>query len=154
VPVAAALGDAAGLAAALPAGGETILGPAFGGWDLSGGEWQRLAIARAFCGKRRGWWYSMSRPRPWTHWRSRRSISASRPRHSGTGRSREDHPSKTARMRCVPPPICSCFVILKRPSSPVCVTCGPPQISFEKSPIVYTLTWSSYFSPKKASAPA
>ena len=35
----------------LTAGYETILGPTFGGRDLSGGEWQRLATARSFMRK-------------------------------------------------------------------------------------------------------
>jgi ATP-binding cassette subfamily B protein len=32
----------------LPRGAETLLGPDVGGVDLSGGQWQRLALARAF----------------------------------------------------------------------------------------------------------
>jgi ATP-binding cassette subfamily B protein len=32
----------------LPAGFETVLGKWFGGTELSGGEWQRIALARAF----------------------------------------------------------------------------------------------------------
>ncbi len=35
-------------AARLPDGWETLLGPDVGGTDLSGGQWQRLALARAF----------------------------------------------------------------------------------------------------------
>ena len=55
------IGDAAAIAAAaeragaqgfigrLPAGYDTMLGREFlGGWDLSIGQWQRLALARAF----------------------------------------------------------------------------------------------------------
>ncbi|MBB6099934.1 ABC-type multidrug transport system fused ATPase/permease subunit [Deinobacterium chartae] len=33
---------------ALPQGPDTLLGKAFGGTELSGGQWQKLAIARAF----------------------------------------------------------------------------------------------------------
>jgi ATP-binding cassette, subfamily B, bacterial len=46
---AAAEAGAKGFIAALPDGYETLLGPAFvGGSDLSGGQWQRLALARAY----------------------------------------------------------------------------------------------------------
>ena len=41
-------GGAASVADGLTDGYETILGPTFGGRDLSGGEWQRLATARSF----------------------------------------------------------------------------------------------------------
>ena len=41
-------GGAASIVDGLTAGYETILGPTFGGRDLSGGEWQRLATARSF----------------------------------------------------------------------------------------------------------
>ncbi len=41
-------GGAASVVDGLAAGYETILGPTFGGRDLSGGEWQRLATARSF----------------------------------------------------------------------------------------------------------
>ena len=41
-------GGAASVIDGLSAGYETILGPTFGGRDLSGGEWQRLATARSF----------------------------------------------------------------------------------------------------------
>jgi ABC-type multidrug transport system fused ATPase/permease subunit len=40
---------------ALPAGLQTPLGPAFGGQDLSGGQWQRLALARLFMRHSRLW---------------------------------------------------------------------------------------------------
>jgi ATP-binding cassette subfamily B protein len=39
--------DATEMADRLPAGLDTQLGPTFGGVDLSGGEWQKLAVARA-----------------------------------------------------------------------------------------------------------
>jgi len=35
----------------MPAGYDTLLGRKFGGFDLSGGQWQRLALARAFAKK-------------------------------------------------------------------------------------------------------
>ncbi len=41
-------GGAAPVVGRLTAGYETTLGPTFGGRDLSGGEWQRLATARSF----------------------------------------------------------------------------------------------------------
>ena len=41
-------GGAAPVVDGLAEGYETILGPTFGGRDLSGGEWQRLATARSF----------------------------------------------------------------------------------------------------------
>lgn len=41
-------GGAASVVDGLSAGYETILGPTFGGRDLSGGEWQRFATARCF----------------------------------------------------------------------------------------------------------
>jgi ATP-binding cassette subfamily B protein len=44
---AAARADALGLIRGLPNGWETVLSRAFGGVDLSGGEWQRIALARA-----------------------------------------------------------------------------------------------------------
>ena len=41
-------GGSASVVDGLSAGYETILGPTFGGRDLSGGEWQRIATARGF----------------------------------------------------------------------------------------------------------
>ena len=41
-------GGAAAVVDRLAEGYETVLGPTFGGRDLSGGEWQRLATARSF----------------------------------------------------------------------------------------------------------
>lgn len=46
--VASIAGGAASVVDGLTAGYETTLGPTFGGRDLSGGEWQRLATARSF----------------------------------------------------------------------------------------------------------
>ena len=46
--VAALAGGAVSVVDGLSEGYETILGPTFGGRDLSGGEWQRLATARSF----------------------------------------------------------------------------------------------------------
>ena len=45
---AAIAGGAVSVVDGLSEGYETILGPTFGGRDLSGGEWQRLATARSF----------------------------------------------------------------------------------------------------------
>ena len=45
---AAIAGGAASVVDGLTDGYETMLGPTFGGRDLSGGEWQRLATARSF----------------------------------------------------------------------------------------------------------
>ena len=45
---ASSAGGAASVVDGLTEGYETILGPTFGGRDLSGGEWQRLATARSF----------------------------------------------------------------------------------------------------------
>jgi ATP-binding cassette subfamily B protein len=46
---AAALAGADGFLSALPDGYDSLLGPEFsGGTDLSGGQWQRIALARAF----------------------------------------------------------------------------------------------------------
>jgi len=48
VPHAAMAAEADKVIEGLPQQYETLLGPTFGGRDLSGGEWQRLATARAF----------------------------------------------------------------------------------------------------------
>ena len=60
----------------------------------------------------------------------------------------------TALMRRTPAEDDSSFLILKEPSSFVFSTCGPQQISFETSPIVYSETWSPYFAPNSATAPS
>lgn len=49
------MAQADGFVGALPAGLETPLGPSFGGQDLSGGQWQRLALARLFMRHSRLW---------------------------------------------------------------------------------------------------
>ena len=48
VRVAAERGGAAPLLAALPRGAGTVLGARFGGVEVSGGQWQTLALSRAF----------------------------------------------------------------------------------------------------------
>lgn len=47
--------DAQRLVDSLPHGMDTTLGMAFGGQDISGGEWQRIALARLFMRKSRVW---------------------------------------------------------------------------------------------------
>jgi ATP-binding cassette, subfamily B, bacterial len=49
------MADATKLVDDLPAGIETPLGAAFGGQDLSGGQWQRIALARLFMRQSRLW---------------------------------------------------------------------------------------------------
>ncbi len=49
------MAEAHELVAELPHGGATPLGPAFGGHDLSGGQWQRMALARLFMRRSRLW---------------------------------------------------------------------------------------------------
>lgn len=46
--IAASAGGAVSVIDGLPNGYDTILGPTFGGRNLSGGEWQRIATARSF----------------------------------------------------------------------------------------------------------
>lgn len=46
VQAAAAAGGADELAHVLPRGDDTLLGSEFGGTDLSGGQWQRVAVSR------------------------------------------------------------------------------------------------------------
>jgi len=48
IQAAARAAGADGFAMRLPRGYETVLGKWFGGAELSVGEWQRLALARAF----------------------------------------------------------------------------------------------------------
>ncbi|MFI6476752.1 ATP-binding cassette domain-containing protein [Nonomuraea sp. NPDC050663] len=47
IDAAVAEADAEGLAARLPSGGQTMLGKRFGGIELSEGQWQKVALARA-----------------------------------------------------------------------------------------------------------
>jgi ATP-binding cassette subfamily B protein len=47
--------DAAQLVRGLPGGLKSALGPSFGGRDVSGGQWQRLALARLFMHRGRFW---------------------------------------------------------------------------------------------------
>jgi ATP-binding cassette subfamily B protein len=49
------MADAGGVVAQLPDQLETPLGAAFGGRDLSGGQWQRIALARLFMRRSRLW---------------------------------------------------------------------------------------------------
>jgi ATP-binding cassette subfamily B protein len=55
IELALRMAQADGIVAALPARLETPLGPAFGGHDLSGGQWQRMALARLFMRHSRFW---------------------------------------------------------------------------------------------------
>jgi len=47
--------EAGEIVSRLPQGKDTPLGPAFGGQDLSGGQWQRMALARLFMRPSRLW---------------------------------------------------------------------------------------------------
>jgi ABC-type multidrug transport system fused ATPase/permease subunit len=47
--------EAGEIVSSLPQGMDTPLGPAFGGQDLSGGQWQRMALARLFMRPSRLW---------------------------------------------------------------------------------------------------
>ena len=60
----------------------------------------------------------------------------------------------TASMRRTPAAMPVSDTILKRPTSPERTTWVPPQSSSDTSPMASTRTFESYFSPKKAIAPA
>src|SRR6202034_791892 len=69
-----------------------------------------------------------------------------------------EHQRSTARMRRTPAAEDSSLVMRNRPNSPVCGTCGPPQISLlyqapSGSPAVYTVTVAPYRSPNAPRAP-
>ena len=78
---AVARGDAASVVAGLPKGLDTQLGKRFtDGVELSGGQWQRLALARAFMRERPCCCCSTSRPPRWTRKLSTASTSSTPPR--------------------------------------------------------------------------
>ena len=86
---------AAGFVRELPDGLDTRLGQQWGGVGLSGGQWQRLALARIAV-RRAPVWCSTSPRRPRTPKPSRRSSTTSR----GTGTSASPSPSRTAHGPC------------------------------------------------------
>ena len=79
------------VASALPARTATQLGVRWGGVDLSGGQWQKLALSRALMRHDRSWCSSMSPPRLSTHHHRARAVRAVRRGGPWRGRARDGH---------------------------------------------------------------